>query len=146
MGSRTEGMTYSFDNILPSLISSPSPMFSQDFVSFIPYGVLLLIFAFCTFLPSLLQQAGTNSPQKNQTMIMMGIMSLFMLWLGWGSPTGVLLFWATSSLFGVFQQIISTRVFKHKDAEVEAEKVEVKPIEVDVVRKEKKKRPTKKSK
>lgn len=146
MGSRTEGMTYSFYNILPSLISSPSTMFSQDFVSFIPYGVLLLIFAFCTFLPSLLQQAGTNSPQKNQTMIMMGIMSLFMLWLGWGSPTGVLLFWATSSLFGVFQQIISTRVFKHKDAEVEAEKIEVKPIEVDVVRKEKKKRPTKKSK
>ena len=146
MGSRTEGMTYSFYHILPSLITSPSDMFAQDFMGFIPYGILLLIFAFCTFLPSLLQQAGTNSPQKTQTMIMMGVMSLFMLWLGWGSPTGVLLFWATSSLFGVFQQIISTRVFKHQDEVVEAASVEVKPVEVNVVRKEKKKRPTKKSK
>ena len=130
MGSRTEGMTYSFYNVLPSLL----------------YGILLLLFAFCTFLPSLLQQMGTNSPQKTQTMIMMGIMSLFMLWLGWGSPTGVLLFWATSSVFGVLQQVISTKVMKHKDEEVEAEKVEVKPVEVNVVRKEKKPRPHKKSK
>ena len=73
-------------------------------------------------------------------------MSLFMLWLGWGSPTGVLLFWATSSVFGVLQQVISTKVMKHKDEEVEAEKVEVKPVEVNVVRKEKKPRPHKKSK
>ena len=35
---------------------------------------------------------------------------------------------------------------KHKDEEVEAEKVEVKPVEVNVVRKEKKPRPHKKSK
>lgn len=109
-------------------------MFGQGFLEFLPYGILLLLFAFCTFLPSLLQQMGTNSPQKTQTMIMMGIMSLFMLWLGWGSPTGVLLFWATSSVFGVLQQVISTKVMKHKDEEVEAEKVEVKPVEVNVVR------------
>ena len=79
-------MTYSFYNILPSLLSSPSAMLGQGFLEFLPYGILLLLFAFCTFLPSLLQQMGTNSPQKTQTMIMMGIMSLFMLWLGWGSP------------------------------------------------------------
>ena len=144
MGTRTEGMVYSFYNILPSLITSPSVAFSQGFIEFLPYGILLLLFAFCTFLPTLLQQRGTNNPQKTQTMIMMGVMSLFMLWLGWGSPTGVLLFWATSSVFGVAQQMISTAVFKHHDAELAAEKVEVKPVEVDVVRKEKKKRPHKK--
>lgn len=144
MGARTEGMVYSFYNILPSLITSPSVAFSQGFIEFLPYGILLLLFAFCTFLPTLLQQRGTNNPQKTQTMIMMGVMSLFMLWLGWGSPTGVLLFWATSSVFGVAQQMISTAVFKHQDAELAAEKVEVKPVEVDVVRKEKKKRPHKK--
>lgn len=146
MGNRTEGMNYSFYHILPSLIDSPSAVFAQNFVEFIPYGILLLIFAFCTFLPSVLQQAGQNSPQKNQTMIMMGIMSLFMLWLGWGSPTGVLLFWATSSLFGVFQQLISTRVFKHQDEVLEAADETPKPVEVNVVRKEKHKRPTKKRK
>ena len=77
---------------------------------------------------------------------MMGIMSLFMLWLGWTSPTGVLLFWATSSVFGVLQQVISTRVFKRQDELVVAEDTTPKPVEVDVVRKTKKKRPTKKSK
>ena len=76
----------------------------------------------------------------------MGIMSLFMLWLGWTSPTGVLLFWATSSVFGVLQQVISTRVFKRQDELVVAEDATPKPVEVDVVRKTKKKRPTKKSK
>ena len=146
MEERTEGMDYTFFQILPDLVSSPSDVFATGIVAFIPYGILMLLFAFCTFLPTLLQQRGTNNPQQTQTMIMMGIMSLFMLWLGWSSPTGVLLFWATSSIFGVFQQIISTRVFKHKDAVAEAAKEEVKPVEVDVVRKKKKKRPTKKSK
>ena len=86
MGGRTEGMIYSFYSILPTLIDSPSAVFSQGFMQFIPYGILLLLFAFCTFLPSVLQQRGTNNPQKNQMLIMMGIMSLFMLWLGWTSP------------------------------------------------------------
>lgn len=144
MSNRTEGMTYSFYSILPSLTESPSAAFGNSFGEFLPYGILLLIFVFCTFLPTILQQRGTNSPQKNQTMIMMAIMSVFMLWLGWSSPTGVVLFWATSSLFGVFQQIITTRIFKHQDAVAEAAVEEVKPVEVDVVRKEKKKRPKKK--
>ena len=69
-----------------------------------------------------------------------------MLWLGWTSPNGVLLFWATSSVFGVLQQVISTRVFKRQDELVVAEDTTPKPVEVDVVRKTKKKRPTKKSK
>lgn len=69
-----------------------------------------------------------------------------MLWLGWTSPTGVLLFWATSSVFGVLQQVISTRVFKRQDELVVAEDTTPKPVEVDVVRKTKKKRPTKKNK
>ena len=146
MGGRTEGMTYSFYNILPSLINSPGTVFSQGFMEFLPYGILLLLFAFCTFLPSVLQQRGTNNPQKNQMLIMMGIMSLFMLWLGWTSPTGVLLFWATSSVFGVLQQVISTRIFKRQDELVEAADETPKPVEVDVVRKTKKKRPTKKNK
>lgn len=144
MGGRAEG-TYSFYTILPSLIASPGSMFAEGFWPFLPYGILLLLFALCTFLPSVLQQRGTNNPQKNQTLIMMGVMSIFMLWLGWGSPTGVILFWATSSVFGVAQQVFSTMVFKRQDAVEEAKQEEIKPVEVDVVRKTKKKRPKKKT-
>lgn len=146
MGSYTEGTEYSFYHILPSLVSSPAAMWEQSFVSFLPYGLLLLLFALCTFLPSLIQQRGMNNPQQKQTMIMMVIMSVMMLWIGWSSPAGVLLFWATSSIFGVCQQVITTSISKRKDAAAAAEVEEIKPVEVDVTRKAKKKRPTKKSK
>lgn len=146
MGARTDGTEYSFFNILPTLTGSAGAMWGEGFLTFLPYGILLLLFAFCTFLPTLLQQNGTNNPQRKQMMIMMGIMSVFMLWLGWTSPAGVVLFWATSSVFGVLQQIISTRVFKIHDQQVAAEDTTPKPVEVDVVRKTKKKRPTKKNK
>ena len=70
-------------------------------------------------------------------------MSLFMLWIGWSSPAGVLLFWGVSSLIGLAQQQISMRIMKKKDAEKEVVE-EIKPVEVNVTRKVKKKRPTKK--
>lgn len=44
---------------------------------------------------------------------------------------------------GIAQQQISMRIMKKRDAEA-AETIEVKPIEVDVTRKQKKPRPTKK--
>ena len=142
-----DGLAITFYNILPNLVASPAYMFGVGFVPAIPYLILLLIFAGCTFLPSLLMMRGQqgNNTQKQQ-MIIMILMSVFMLWSGWGSPAGVLLFWGVSSVFGVAQQQITMRLMKRKDAELEAAKVEVKPVEVDVTRKVKKARPTKSSK
>ena len=70
-------------------------------------------------------------------------MSLFMLWISWGSSAGVLLFWGVSSLIGVAQQQISMRIMKKRDEE-NADVIDVKPVEVDVTRKTKKPRPKKK--
>ena len=104
----------------------------------------MVVFAGATFLPMILMQMGQkDNPQRNQTMIMAGVMSLFMLWISWSSPAGVLLFWGVSSIIGVCQQQISMRLMKKRDAEKE-ETIEVKPIEVDVTRKAKKPRPKKK--
>ena len=144
MGQRTEGTSYAFYNLVPSLVTTPSQAFSQGFGTFVPYVVLMIIFAGATFLPMVLQQMGNkDNPQRKQTLIMSGVMSLFMLWISWGSPAGVLLFWGASSLIGVAQQPISLRSMTLKDAEA-AETIEVKPIEVDVTRKVKKPRPKKK--
>lgn len=66
--------------------------------------------------------------------------------IGWGSPAGVLLFWATSSVFAVAQQQITLSILRRKDREREALEAEVKPVKVDVTRKAKKPRPTKKAK
>ena len=146
MNTRTGGSEYTFYNILPNLVASPANAWSVGVGPFIPYGILLIVFAGATFLPTLLQQKGTNNPQKNQQIFMMVIMTLMMLWIGWGSPAGVLLFWATSSVFAVAQQQITLSILRRKDREREALEAEVKPVKVDVTRKAKKPRPTKKAK
>ena len=142
MGSRTQGTTYEFYNLVPSLVTTPSQAFENG--TFVPYVILMIIFAGATFLPMVLQQLNSNnSAQRKQMIIMAAVMSLFMLWISWSSPAGVLLFWGASSLIGLGQQQISMRIMKKRDAEA-AETIEVKPIEVDVTRKVKKPRPTKK--
>ncbi|PNV67230.1 YidC/Oxa1 family membrane protein insertase [Enteroscipio rubneri] len=142
MGSRTQGTTYEFYNLVPSLVTTPSQAFENG--TFVPYVILMIIFAGATFLPMVLQQLNSNnSAQRKQMIIMAAVMSLLMLWISWNSPAGVLLFWGASSLLGIAQQQISLRMMKRKDAEQE-EAIEIKPIEVDVTRKAKKPRPKKK--
>lgn len=143
LGSR--GGEYSFYTIVPNLLTNPSSAFESGFGTFVPYLILMIIFAGATFLPMVLMQRGKDNPQRKQTLIMSGVMSIFMLWISWNAPAGVLLFWGTSSLIGIAQQQISLRIMKKRDANSE-ELIEVKPIEVDVTRKAKKPRPTKKSK
>lgn len=135
---------YQFYNLVPNLVMTPSGAFAEGFGTFVPYLILMVIFAGATFLPMILMQMGQkDNPQRNQTLMMAGIMSLFMLLISWSSPAGVLLFWGVSSIIGVCQQQISMRIMKKRDAEKE-ETIEVKPIEVDVTRKAKKPRPKKK--
>ena len=144
MGQRTQGTEYEFYNLVPSLVTTPSQSFTEGIGPCVPYIILMIVFAGATFLPMILMQMNNkDNAQRKQTMIMSGVMSLFMLWISWGSPAGVLLFWGASSLIGVAQQQISLRIMKKKDAE-KAEMVEIKPIEVDVTRKVKKPRPKKK--
>lgn len=141
MAERTDISNYCFYGILPELANSPANMFARGLGDAIPYIILLLAFALITFLPSLLQI--NNNQNKNQTLIMMGFMTLMMLWIGWGSPAGVLLFWAVSSIWAVAQQQIAIAVFKHKEKVAEAMDTTPKPVVIDVERKQKKKRPTK---
>lgn len=138
--------TYTFYSLVPSLIDTPEQALSQGFLTFLPYLILMLVFALATFTPMLLQQMkNDNKQQKNQMIIMAIVMSVFMLWISWTSPAGVLLFWGASSLIGIAQNQFSTARCRKKDALAEAaEPIEAKPIEVNVTRKERKKRPTKK--
>ena len=145
VGNRNIEGAYSFYNIVPSLISAPSTAFEQGIETFVPYLILMLLFAGATFLPMILMQSGKDNPQRKQTLMISAVMSVFMLFISWGAPAGVLLYWGTSSLIGIGQQQISRSLLKRRAAEEEAH-AEIKPIEVDVTRKEKKPRPTKKGK
>lgn len=144
MGTRTQGSTYQFYHLVPDLTLTPASSLSQGFLTFLPYLILLLVFAGATFAPMILQQRNVaDANQRRQTLIMSAFMTVFMLWIGWGSPAGVLLFWGVSSLFGFFQQQITMRALKAEDEKKEAEIVDVKPVKVEVERKVKKKRPHK---
>lgn len=145
LGGRQTGVrSYTFFGLVPDLTLTPSEMFSHGIVAFFPYLVLMLVFALATFLPMILQNIHNDSAQRNQMLIMGGIMTLMMLWISWGSPAGVLLFWGTSSIIGILQNQITMRMMKKAEAAKEAETIDVKPVKVNVERKQKKKRPTKK--
>ena len=132
---------FTFLNLIPDLLMTPSEAWAISPTAAIPYIILMIIFAGATFLPMLFQP---NNNQQKQTLIMAGVMTVFMLWIGWSSPAGVLMYWGVSSLLGVLQTTLARRYFKKQDERKEQEIIEVQPAEVFVERKPKKKRPTKK--
>lgn len=134
---------FKFFGLVPDLLKTPGEMLENGFNAFVPYLILVLIFALATFIPMLLQQRNQDSKQRTQMLIMTGFMTLMMIWLGWNSPAGVLLFWGVSSIIAVAQQQIVMRGLKKKDAQAEEEIAEQQVV-VDVERKTKKKRPKKK--
>jgi len=72
------------------------------------------------------------------------IMSVMMLFVSWSSPAGVLLFWGVSGIIAVATQQIYMRHLKKQDQLAAEVDIEVAPVKVEVERKVKKKRPTKK--
>lgn len=145
MGERTSGTSYEFYWLVPDLVMRPAEAFAIGFGTFIPYLILMIIFAFATFLPMILQQRNNTGQQRNQMMLMAAVMSVMMLFFSWNAPAGVLLFWGTSSVIALAQQQLTMRHLRKKDRIAE-ETAEAKPIEVEVTRKAKKPKPTKKSK
>lgn len=131
----------SFYNLIPNLAMSLKEAWAVGFGDALPYLIVMILFVVSTFIPMLM----TGNKDKN-TLIMTAVMSLFMLWIGWSAPAGVMLYWAVSSFFGVFQQLAVRASMKRKDKkeEEESEVIVVEPVRVDVERKVKKKRPTKK--
>lgn len=135
-----------FYNILSSLSTSASEMFAAgDLVAALPYIFFVVLFGVLTFIPMMLNLKNQADEQRSQSMIMGVVMSGMMLWFGWGVPAAVLLYYVTSNLWQTIQQkFITQRVIDAEKAKAEAAEAE-KPVEVDVVRREKKKRPRKKS-
>ena len=134
---------FTFYNLVPDLIQTPSGTWAEGFSTAFPYVLLLAIFAFATFVPMLLQQKTQTDPtQKKTTYIMAIVMSVMMLWIGWSSPAGVLLFWGVSSLIAIAQQQGAMAVMRRKDEQAGTAVIDVTP-NINVTRKEKKKRPTK---
>ncbi len=135
----------SFYNLIPNLTVSPSSFFtdgisSEAIIAVIPYAILVLLFSISTLIPMLLNKS-TNQQMK---WVSYG-MVVFMIFIGWSSPGGVLLYWDVSSFFGIAQQLVTQKLLDRKD-QLEEEAVVIKPVKVNVERRQAKPRPTRKSK
>ena len=108
----------------------------------VPYILQMLLFIGFSIAPMILQLR-QNEQNRSQTGMMLGVMGIMFIWMAFISPAGVMLYWALSSAFGFFQQLITNR--KLKDDDEKAEEKVIKPVEVHVERREHKKRPHKKS-
>lgn len=134
---------FTFYDIIPSLTMTPAQAFEQGTGIFLPYLFLIVLFAGATVIPMIYQQRNSDSKQRNQMLIMSAIMGIMFIFIGWGSPAGVLLFWGVSGVIAVVVQQIYMKILKSRDEDVKIE-IEAAPVIVDVERKKKKKRQTKK--
>lgn len=97
----------SFFGIIPDITLAPSAVFkSGDLVALIPYAILVIIFGLSVWLPQAMMPG-----ERSQKMIGL-YMAVFMLFIGWSAPAGVLLFWDVSSILGIGQQQLTQSAVK----------------------------------
>jgi YidC/Oxa1 family membrane protein insertase len=74
----------------------------------IPYVVLLIAMGLSTWYQQKQMQASqdASSPQAQQARMMGRIFGIFFLFIGFSFPTGLVLYWTTSNLWGIVQQRI----------------------------------------
>ncbi len=135
----------SFLNILPSISMSVSQAVTElGLVGAAAYIAFDIGFGLMTLVQMLLSARNVPAEQRRQNIVMGVMMSAMMVWFGWGVPAAVLLYYVTSSLWQVVQQqLVTKRVIEKVKAETEA-KFADQPVEINVVRKERKARPKKK--
>lgn len=100
---------WQFMSMLYDLSLAPKEVFSEKgLVTAIPYAILVLLFAVSVWLPQALM------PGDKQQKMIGAYMAVVMLWFGWTSPAGVLLYWDVSSIWGVAQQQLTMMSMKKK--------------------------------
>lgn len=134
-----------FYGIFTSLAMSPSGAVAElGWLGAWAFILFDLAFGVLTLVPMLLNQTTSEGAQASQMKVMGAVMALMMVWFGWSVPIGVVLYYVTSSAWGVVQQVFITRKVLEKAKADEAERMKNEPVKVDVVRKERKARPHKK--
>ena len=136
---------FMFYNILPDLTTTPAAQWANGIVVALPYLISLVLFAVLTLIPTLYQSMNQTGQQASSMRTVSIVMAVMMLWIGWSLPAGVLLYYDVSTLWQVVQQLFVTRRVIEKAKAEEEERLANAPIEVDVVRRERKARPHKKS-
>ena len=116
------GQVGTFYHIIPNIALTPQAVWNtHNYVMAIPYILLVLLFAVSVWLPQALM------PGDKQQKMIGGYMAIAMLWFGWVSPAGVLLYWDVSSIWGIAQQQITMSITKRELAAAEGAAKSEKP-------------------
>ncbi len=134
-----------FYSILSSLsLSVSGAISSYGLLGAWVFITLDVLFGILSFIPMYLNSK-TSAPEQVRQMKIMGIvMAVMMIFIGWSIPVGVLLYYNTSALWGILQQVFITEKVIDQVKKNEEERLISAPISVDVVRREHKPRPHKK--
>lgn len=136
----------SFYNIIPSITRSCADMVATgDWFAAAPYLILIILLGGLTLVSMLMTSTSQSKSQKDQMMIMGVMMTGMMVWFCWSVPAAAVLYYITSNAWQTAQQFLVTNRVIQKEKEKEALEAADKPIEVDVVRRERKARPKKKN-
>ena len=109
----TTGEVGAFYFLIPDISKAPREVFAiEGLYAAIPYVILVVLFAVSIWLPQQLM------PGERQQKMIGAYMAVVMLYFGWISPAGVLLYWVTSSAWGVAQQQIMLRMYKQSEAAI----------------------------
>ena len=104
--------------ILPDLTKMPQQIWAAGMTAggvgtallqVLPYAIFVILFGVSVWLPQYLM---TTDPTQRKTGT---YMALFMLYIGWVSPAGVLLYWVTSSAWQVGQQLLTQRIMARSE-------------------------------
>ncbi len=98
-----------FSFIIHDITLTPGIAFADSWVASLPYLGLVVLFGLSVWLP---QQLMPGDPAQKRTGMIMAVM---MLYFGWISPAGVLLYWVTSSVIGLIQQQITLKVYAQNE-------------------------------
>jgi YidC/Oxa1 family membrane protein insertase len=103
-----------FYQIIPDVAKTPQMVWNTgNYLSAIPYILLVVLFGVSVWLPQALMPGDKQQKQIG------GFMAIFMLYFGWVSPAGVLLYWDISSIWGLAQQQITMSITKRELAALE---------------------------
>jgi YidC/Oxa1 family membrane protein insertase len=92
--------------ILKDLTWSPAQALTSGFAISLPYILLVLLTAITTYVP---QHMITKDKQQRQTTL---FMTIFMVFIAWSLPAGVLIYWVTTNIWTIGQQYLTLRYYQ----------------------------------
>jgi YidC/Oxa1 family membrane protein insertase len=91
--------------IVPDITKMPKQVWDpHNILAVVPYLILVILFGVSVWLPQWLM------PGEKQQKMIGAYMGVMFLYFGWVSPAGVLLYWVTSSAWGLAQQLVTTKM------------------------------------